>query len=115
MVVIRLARGGSKKKPYYHVVVADRRNARDGKYIERVGFFNPTAQGQAIQLQLSVDRIEHWQSVGAQASERVTGLMKNYQAPVTAPKPIIKAVPAAKIEQPTIEDAEPTPTEESTE
>ena len=76
MVVIRLARGGSKKRPFYHVVATDRRNKRDGRYIERLGYFNPVASGLAQRLELKVDRIEHWQSVGAQMSDRVASLLK---------------------------------------
>ena len=76
MVVIRLARGGAKKRPFYHVVATDSRNKRDGRYIERLGYFNPTASGQAHRLELQVERIEYWKSVGAQMSDRVASLMK---------------------------------------
>jgi len=76
MVSIRLARGGAKKRPFYHVVVTDSRNARDGRYIERLGYFNPRAKGQEIRLNLDTDRIEHWIGQGAQASERVSKLIK---------------------------------------
>jgi len=76
MVVIRLARGGAKKRPFYHVVATDSRNKRDGRYIERLGYFNPAASGQANRLELQVDRIEYWKSVGAQMSDRVASLMK---------------------------------------
>ena len=79
MVSIRLSRGGSKKRPFYHVVVTDSRNSRDGRYIERVGFFNPGAAGAEEQLQLENDRIEHWVSKGAQPSERVASLIKSAQ------------------------------------
>ena len=76
MVTIRLARGGAKKRPYYHVVVADSRRARDGRFIERVGFFNPIAvQGQEA-LRLNAERIAHWQSLGAQTSLAVKKLLK---------------------------------------
>lgn len=78
MVVIRLARTGSKKNPFYHVVVADRRYARDGKFIENVGYFNPVARGKATYLKLEKDRIEHWISNGAQPSERVTHLIEEF-------------------------------------
>lgn len=80
MVTIRMARGGSKKRPFYHVVVTDSRNRRDGRYIERVGFFNPIATGQEERLRLDNDRIEHWISQGAQPSERVAKLIKQNQA-----------------------------------
>ncbi len=76
MVSIRLARGGAKKRPFYHVVVTDSRNARDGRYIERLGYFNPRAKGQEIRLNLDSDRIEHWIGQGAQASDRVSKLIK---------------------------------------
>ena len=74
MVVIRLARGGAKKRPFYQIVVTDSRNARDGRFIERIGFFNPTAQGQAEKVRLDADRFAHWISQGAQPSERVASL-----------------------------------------
>ncbi len=76
MVVIRLARGGAKKRPFYHVVVTDSRNKRDGRYIERLGYFNPVAGGQDKRLELKLDRVEHWRSVGAKLSDRVTSLVK---------------------------------------
>jgi len=76
MVTIRLSRGGAKKRPFYHVVVTDSRNARDGRYIERLGFFNPVATGGEERLRLNQQRIEHWVSKGAQTSERVASLMK---------------------------------------
>ncbi len=76
MVTIRLARGGSKKRPFYHVTVADSRNARNGRFIERVGFFNPVARGQEESLRLDNDRINHWIAQGAQVSDRVAQLIK---------------------------------------
>jgi small subunit ribosomal protein S16 len=77
MVTIRLARGGAKKRPFYQVVVTDSRNARDGRFIERVGFFNPIASGQAEALRLDLDRIEHWVGLGATVSDRVHALIKD--------------------------------------
>lgn len=77
MVTIRLARGGAKKRPFYHIVVTDSRNRRDGNYIERLGFYNPLAQGQEVRLNLENDRIAHWIGQGAQASERVAKLLKD--------------------------------------
>jgi len=77
MVKIRLARGGAKKRPFYHIVVADGRNKRDGRYIERLGFFNPGASGQEERLRMDAERIQHWISQGAQPSERVTKLLKD--------------------------------------
>ncbi|MEB5476675.1 30S ribosomal protein S16 [Acinetobacter sp. ESL0695] len=84
MVVIRLARGGAKKRPFYQVVIADSRNARDGRFIERIGFFNPTAQGQAEKLRLDVDRYAHWVAQGAQPSERVAALANQAKKAATA-------------------------------
>jgi len=80
MVTIRLSRGGAKKRPYYSVVVADSRSKRDGRCIERVGFFNPLAQGQEETLRLDLDRIAHWVEQGAQASERVAKLISQAKA-----------------------------------
>ncbi len=74
MVVIRLARGGAKKRPFYQIIVTDSRNPRDGRFIERIGFFNPTAQGQAEKLRLNADRYAYWVSNGAQPSDRVASL-----------------------------------------
>ncbi|WP_110655210.1 30S ribosomal protein S16 [Salinicola halimionae] len=76
MVTIRLARGGAKKRPFYHLTVSDSRVARDGRFIERVGFFNPVARGQEERLRVDLDRVTHWQSQGAQVSERVAELVK---------------------------------------
>jgi len=75
MVTIRLARGGAKKRPFYHVVVTDSRNRRDGRYIERVGFFNPIARGNEVRLKLDRERIEYWVARGAKTSERVARLL----------------------------------------
>ncbi|MBF7073254.1 30S ribosomal protein S16 [Glaciecola sp. MH2013] len=77
MVTIRLQRGGAKKRPFYQVVVADSRRARNGKFIENLGFFNPTAQGQAERLRLDLERVEYWVSVGASVSDRVSRLVKD--------------------------------------
>jgi small subunit ribosomal protein S16 len=78
MVVIRLSRGGTKKRPFYHLVVTNSRNARDGRYIERLGYFNPIATGGEVKLQLNKERIDFWVSKGAQLSERVTNLIKDF-------------------------------------
>ena len=80
MVTIRLARGGSKKRPFYHLTVTDSRNARNGRFIERVGFFNPVARGQEERLRLDADRIAYWQGQGAQLSERAARLVKDAAA-----------------------------------
>ncbi|HBW84250.1 MAG: 30S ribosomal protein S16 [Gammaproteobacteria bacterium] len=77
MVTIRLARGGAKKKPFYHITVSDSRRARDGRFIERIGFFNPVARGQEERLRLDLDRMAYWQSQGAQVSDRVSRLAKD--------------------------------------
>jgi small subunit ribosomal protein S16 len=76
MVTIRLSRTGAKKRPFYHIVVTDSRNARDGRYIERLGFFNPIAVGAEEGLRVDQDRVQHWLSKGAQPSERVATLLK---------------------------------------
>ena len=80
MVTIRLARGGAKKKPFYYITVSDSRRARDGRFIERIGFFNPVARGQEERLRLDLDRMAYWQSQGAQISERVSSLAKDAAA-----------------------------------
>ncbi|MAS11217.1 MAG: 30S ribosomal protein S16 [Salinisphaera sp.] len=102
MVKIRLQRGGAKKRPFYHIVVTDMRNARDGRYIERLGFFNPVAIGGEVPLRLDIERIEYWKGHGAQLSERVTNLVKSFnrhgegQAPARAAPPVSKAKEAPK-------------------
>jgi len=76
MVIIRLARGGSKKRPFYHLTVADQRRARDSRFIERVGFFNPVARGQEEVSRIDMERVDYWLGKGAQPSDRVAGLIK---------------------------------------
>jgi small subunit ribosomal protein S16 len=80
MVVIRLARGGSKKRPFYNIVVADSRERRDGRFIERVGFYNPVAAGAAEKLRVAQDRVSYWSGVGAQLSPTVSRLVGEAQA-----------------------------------
>ncbi len=80
MVTIRLARGGAKRRPFYHIVVTDSRNPRDGRYIERVGFFNPVATGGEVRLSVNNERVNYWVSKGAQPSERVASLVKQQAA-----------------------------------
>ncbi|MGM0524772.1 MAG: 30S ribosomal protein S16 [Pseudomonadota bacterium] len=80
MVTIRLQRSGAKKRPFYQMVVADSRNARDGRFIENVGFFNPVARGQEEKLRIDLDRIEHWVGHGATLSDRVSKLVKDARA-----------------------------------
>ena len=75
MVKIRLARGGAKKRPFYHIVVADVRCKRDGRNIERLGFFNPAARGQEERLRVDTGRVDHWIGVGAQMTDRVRNLV----------------------------------------
>lgn len=77
MVTIRLARAGAKKRPFYHVVATDKRKARDGRFIERLGFYNPSARGADQKLLVDAARVEHWTKNGAQMSERVAFLLKN--------------------------------------
>lgn len=78
MVIIRLSRAGAKKRPFYHMVVTDSRKRRDGSSIERIGYFNPVARGQEVRLHLDMDRLAHWQNVGAQLSDRVSSLVKEH-------------------------------------
>lgn len=92
MVTIRLSRGGAKKRPFYHIVVTDQRNRRDGRYIERLGYFNPIAVGGKDQLRIDVPRVDYWIGQGAQPSDRVSNLLKGYRkeqgddaAPAAAP------------------------------
>jgi small subunit ribosomal protein S16 len=75
-VKIRLTRGGAKKRPFYHVIVTDSRNARDGRNIERVGYYNPVASGNDKRYELDVARVQHWISNGAQLSDKVASLYK---------------------------------------
>ncbi|MCW9715228.1 30S ribosomal protein S16 [Avibacterium avium] len=79
MVTIRLSRGGSKKRPFYQIVVADSRCPRDGRFIERVGFFNPLAAGKAERLRINLERVNAWVEKGASLSDRVTSLVKEAQ------------------------------------
>ena len=76
MVTIRLARHGAKKSPFYHITVADRSSSRDGRFVERVGFYNQVAKGKAEVLRLDLERVDYWMGVGAQPSERVAQLIK---------------------------------------
>ena len=118
-VVIRLTRGGAKKRPFYHIVAADSRKARDGRYIERLGYYNPIAKGQEIPLFLEQDRIQYWTEQGAKPSDRVANLLKQFSqgkiksipaveqgigpakkvvTPTPAPKKAAAAAPEAKSE-----------------
>lgn len=84
MVVIRLARGGSKKRPFFNIVATDSRNRRDGRFIERVGFYNPLASDKQEGLRVAADRLAYWQGVGAQLSPTVARLVKEAAAKVAA-------------------------------
>ena len=77
MVAIRLARHGAKRSPFYRIIATDSRNPRDGRFIERVGFFNPMAQGHAERLRIDLERIDHWISLGAKTSDRVKRLLRD--------------------------------------
>ncbi len=90
MVKIRLTRGGAKKRPFYHIIVTDSRSARDGRNIERLGFYNPVAAGAEKRIELNTDRVKHWVGLGAQMSDKVADLYK--QALKSADQP---AAPAA--------------------
>jgi len=76
MVTIRLSRGGSKKRPFYSITVADQRRSPTGRFIERIGFFNPNARGNEEKLRIDMDRVNHWVSQGAQPTDRVVNLIK---------------------------------------
>ncbi len=76
MVKIRLSRGGAKGRPFYHIIVTDQRNARDGRNIERIGFYNPVASGKDARLQLDAEKVSQWVAKGAQVSDKVRWLMK---------------------------------------
>ena len=79
MVTIRLSRGGAKKRPFYHIVVTDQRNRRDGRYIERLGYFNPIAVDDKDRVRMDIPRIDYWIGQGAQPSDRVSTLIKGYK------------------------------------
>jgi small subunit ribosomal protein S16 len=76
MVVIRLSRSGAKKRPFYHIVVADKARSRDGRFIEQLGYYNPIASGQAVPLSLDLEKAQEWIKKGAQPSDRVKSLIK---------------------------------------
>ncbi len=84
MVTIRLSRGGSKKRPFYHITVADRRRARDSSFVERLGFYNPGAQGAEESVRIDVERYEYWIRLGAQPSDRVKSVVKSYRKAAAA-------------------------------
>ncbi len=85
MVTIRLSRGGAKKKPFYTIVVTDSRNRRDGRYLERLGFYNPMSRNESEEsLRIDLERVDHWVGNGAQLSERVAKLIKTHKAGAAA-------------------------------
>lgn len=84
MVTIRLSRGGAKKRPFYSIVVADSRKKRDGRFIERLGFFNPVAKGAEEMLRINQERVDFWISKGAKPSDRVASLIKKNAAAASA-------------------------------
>lgn len=94
MVIIRLARSGAKKNPFYHITVADRAAKRDGRFIERLGFFNPVAKGAAEGLRLNLERVDHWVGVGAQPTDKVKKLIARARAIEKAQAPAAEAVAA---------------------
>jgi small subunit ribosomal protein S16 len=83
MVVIRMARGGAKNRPFYNVVVADSRMPRDGRFIERIGFYNPKASKSEPQFRITLDRVDHWVKLGAQPSDAVKKLIKRGKTEIT--------------------------------
>ena len=91
MVTIRLARHGSKKNPFYHITVADRAASRDGRFVERVGFYNPVAKGQAETLRVDLERVDYWLSVGAKPSEVVGKLISQARKQAGAAEPVAEA------------------------
>ena len=95
MVVIRLSRGGSKARPFYNIVVADKRNRRDGRFIERIGFYNPMARGAEEPLRIAADRLTYWTSVGAEPSDTVLRLVKQGAKAAAAAPAAAVAEPAA--------------------
>ena len=88
---IRLARAGTKKRPFYHIVVTDQRNRRDGRYIERLGYFNPIAADAKDQIRVDLSRVDYWISQGAQPSDRVSSLVKGYRKQQGAEQPAAAA------------------------
>ena len=107
MVTIRLARHGGKKKPFYHVTVAERSAKRDGRFIERVGFYNPVAKGREEELRIDLERVDYWLSTGAQPTDRVKQLVASWRKSVAQQaladssadaEPAEKAEPATETE-----------------
>lgn len=95
MVVIRLARAGAKKNPFYHMVVTDSRSRRDSNYVEKLGYFNPVARGQEVALHINIEKMQYWQNVGAKLSDRVQTLVKKYRKDnAIVQEPVVKKAAA---------------------
>lgn len=92
MVVIRLSRGGTNKRPFYKIVVADRRASRDGCYLERIGYFNPIAKGSEKRLEINQERVNYWLSKGAKPSERIISLLLELKKPEIIEKRKVKNI-----------------------
>ncbi len=84
MVTIRLSRSGAKKQPFYHIVATDSRARRDGRYIERLGYYNPVARGSSTPVKMDLERVDHWVGHGAQLSARVKNIVKAYRKEASA-------------------------------
>lgn len=93
MVRIRLTRGGAKKRPFYHIVAADKRCARDGRFIEKLGFFNPVSRGNEERIRLNLERIEYWVSQGAEPTDRVKSILKEAKK-LAAANPVVETATA---------------------
>ena len=125
MLTIRLARAGAKKRPFFHITVADSRKPRDGRFVERIGFFNPISSGKEVRLEINQDRIDYWLSQGAQVSDRVLTLIKEKnETPEEKAKreqakekrrlrKVAMRVAAKPVEEPAEAAAEETPVEET--
>ena len=116
MVVIRLSRGGAKKRPFYNIVATDRRNRRDGRFLERLGYYNPMASGAETGFTIEMDRVEHWTKQGAQVSDAVSRLIKQDARDGEAPKSNKKTramKKAAAAAAAPAEEAEEAPAEEA--
>lgn len=120
MVVIRLARAGAKKNPFYHMVATDSRNRRDSSYVEKLGYFNPVARGQEVELHIDLEKMQYWQNVGAKLSDRVQALVKKFrkdnaiaQEPV-AKKAVAKTKKSASTTEKTAETSSSTPAKKTT-
>ena len=107
MVTIRLARHGGKKNPFYHITVAEKRAKRDGRFIERVGFYNPISRGEGERLRLNLERVDHWLAMGAQPTARVAQLIGQWRkrVPVASEQAKASNEDIATDEAPAVESA----------